>query len=385
MRRLALVTGEPSGDLLASLVLPALPVSTDPAAEAWQVEGVIGPRCAALGAQASYPMERLAVRGYVEVLRHYRGIVRIRDELTQHWLSHRPDVFLGVDAPDFNLVLEQRLRSAGVPVAHLVGPSIWAWRPERINKIRDAVDHMMVLFPFEEAIYRDAGVPVTFVGHPLAAAIPQHIDRVQARERLGVSQDVLIGLLPGSRMDEVELISPRLLQAAAQLHRQRPDLVFAAPMAGERQQRRFEALLARWAPGLPCQVLRGRAGEVLSAARAAWVGSGTATLEAALYRCPMVISYVMPRLSWWLTRRKMLQPWVGLPNILSGRFVVPERLQDEATSGALVADLMPLIDDEARRAAVLQTFANLHESLLADTSQRVADVVNQLAVSRPRG
>ena len=385
MRRLALVTGEPSGDLLASLVLPVLPVSSATAPEGWQVEGVIGPRCAALGAQPRHSMERLAVRGYVEVLRHYRGIVRIRDELTRHWLSDRPDVFLGVDAPDFNLVLETRLRAAGVPVAHLVGPSIWAWRPERITKIRAAVDHMMVLFPFEEAIYRDAGIPVTFVGHPLAAAIPRQIDRAQARERLGVAQDTLIGLLPGSRMDEVELISPRLLQAAALLHRQRPELVFAAPMAGEAQQRRFEALRQRWAPDVPCQVLRGRAGEVLSAARAAWVGSGTATLEAALYRCPMVISYVMPRLSWWLTRRKMLQPWVGLPNILSGRFVVPERLQDDAQPESLVSDLLPLIDHEARREAVLQTFAGLHESLLADTAQRVAEVLNRLACSRPRG
>lgn len=376
---LAVVVGEASGDLLASLAWPQIHAKRPHL----RAEGVAGPRLRGLGVDAVAPMERLAVRGYVEVLRHYPGLLRLRRQLIARWSKDRPGLFLGVDAPDFNLALEHSLRVAQVPVVHLVGPSIWAWRPERIEQIRRSVDHMLVLFPFEESIYQNAGIPVTYVGHPLAQVIAEQPDRAGARLALGLDPArPVVAVMPGSRMAEVEWIAPAFLRAAALLAERHPELQWVAPMAGEAQYHRFEQLLQS-VPGLSIQVLRGRSTEVLNAAHAALVGSGTATLEAALHAVPMVIGYAMPKLSWWLTQRKMLQPWVGLPNILAQRFVVPEFLQHDLKPQALAAAMEPLLEDSAKRREVLEQFALLHHSLKRDTSGLIAEVVEaQLRLGR---
>jgi lipid-A-disaccharide synthase len=359
-----MVAGEASGDLLAGLLIQGIQQRWPQA----QGFGIGGPRMAALGFDAWWPHERLAVRGYVEVLRHYRGIVAIREQLKQRMLATPPDVFIGVDAPDFNLDLETDLKAAGIPTVHFVCPSIWAWRPERIEKIRGSVDHMLCIFPFEPELLARAGIESTYVGHPLAQTIPMTPDRADACQRLGLHPDrPVVALLPGSRQSEVEHLVPRFIQAAQIMQKKQSGLQFVLPTIPSLQtvvQRLVDA--QGGLSGL--HVLKGQSHQALAACDVTLIASGTATLEAALFKRPMVIAYHMNWISWQIMKRKKLQPWVGLPNILCQNFVVPEFIQDLCTPEALAAATLDWLARPDRVDALQARFEQLHQTLQRDTA-----------------
>jgi lipid-A-disaccharide synthase len=373
LTRVAIVAGEASGDNLGAALIKALK-------ERWpeiDFYGIAGPRMIAEGARALYPMEKLAVRGYVEVLRHLREIMAIRGGLARQLLADKPDLFIGIDAPDFNLGLEAKLKAAGIPTVHYVSPSLWAWRPERIHSIGKSVDHMLVLFPFEEEIYRKANVPATYVGHPLADEMPLDPDRREARAqlRLGTSH-VGVALLPGSRLSELEFHADLLIRTASALHARRPELRFFVPLATRETRDYFESrLYALEAHELPITILFGHARLALHACEAALVKSGTSTLEAALARCPMVITYRLNPITWWFAERRKVLPYIGLPNILSGEYIVPELLQEEATPGNLAQALGNWLDNKTARERVRSRFASLHESLAKGHDERVSQAL----------
>ena len=372
--RFAMVAGEASGDLLAGLLLAGMRLR-------WpqlHAAGIGGPRMVAEGFDAWWPHDRLAVRGYAEVVRHLPELLHIRRRLARRVLAERPDAFIGIDAPDFNLALEGRLKTAGVKTIHFISPSIWAWRPERIHQIGRAVDCVLCVFPFEPAIYAAAGIAATFVGHPLADAIPLSVPRHEARTALGLAKgDTVIALLPGSRRSEIDYIARRLLAAAALMHRARPALRFVLPVStGLRSL--IEPLLGVHAAGTPIGLLDGRSHEALAACDVALVASGTATLEAALFKRPMVITYAMHWLSFWLMRRRQMQPFVGLPNILLGDSVVPELLQNDATPEALARATLGWLDDPDRAAAVAARFLKLHHDLRRDTARAATDAIEAI-------
>ena len=368
--RFAMVAGEASGDLLAGLLLGGLKAR-------WpglQAAGIGGPKMAAQGFDAWWPHDRLAVRGYVEVLRHYRGIAAIRDALAERLLRERPDAFIGVDAPDFNLGLEARLKAAGLPTIHFVSPSIWAWRPRRIERIGRAVDHMLCLFPFEPALYARHGIAATCVGHPLADAIPLEPPRAPRRAARGLPDDApVVALLPGSRRSEIECIAPLFLEAAAVMQRRRPALRFVLPVVPGLAS--LVRPLAQRHAGLALQLIDGRSHEALAACDATLIASGTATLEAALFKRPMVIAYRMNALTWALMKRMKLQPWVGLPNILLEDFAVPELIQSDATPEALARETLAWLDDAPRRERVTRRFDELHRTLRRDTARTATDAI----------
>lgn len=376
--RVALVAGEASGDLLAGLLLGGMK-SRWPGLQAL---GIGGARMVAQGLQAWWPSDKLAVRGYVEVLRHYREIVGIRRQLKARLLAEPPAVFIGVDAPDFNLDLEADLRAQGVPTVHFVCPSIWAWRAERVDKIRRSCDHVLCIFPFEPALLARHGIAATYVGHPLAQVIPMQPDRLQARRVLGLpEQGRVLALLPGSRASEVQSMAPRFLQAARLLLARHPRLQLVLPALPALREA-VEGQVA--AAGLQGRVLvtLGQSHQVLAACDLTLIASGTATLEAALFKRPMVIAYHMNWLSWQIMRRKKLQPWVGLPNILCQDFVVPELLQDAATPEALaqaVETWLRDLDHAPERIGQLETrFQALHLELQRDTARLASDAIAQV-------
>lgn len=366
---LGLVAGETSGDLLGAHFIRALK-HKHPNLHA---AGIAGPRLIEAGVEAIYPSEKLAVNGYVEVLRHLPELLWIRSRITRRFLRERPRVFVGIDAPDFNFTLETKLKQTGIPTVHFVSPSIWAWRPERIHRIKQAVSHMLVVFPFEEQIYRDAGIPVTYVGHPLADVIPLEPDTAAARASLGLAAGPVIALLPGSRLSEVSRHARLMLDAATLVRQRHPDARFVLPAANEAAAR----LIQQAAQGmtLPLHVLDGQSHAALAACDVALVASGTATLEAALFKKPMVITYRVPALTAYLMRKKALQPWIGLPNILAREFVVPERVQEAATPENLANDALAWLEDTPRREAAIETFRAMHLSLRQDASARIADAV----------
>ena len=371
--RLTLVAGETSGDLLGAALLAGLQQRWP----ALQTDGIGGPRMAAQGFTAWWPSDKLAVRGYVEVLRHYREIAAIRKALAARLLADPPRAFIGVDAPDFNLGLEARLKAAGVKTIHFICPSIWAWRGGRAKTMAASCDRVLCLFPFEPALLEQHGVAATFVGHPLADAIALEPPKAQARAalRLGAS-DTVVAVLPGSRRSEIASIAPVFLQAAARLHQMRGDVRFVLPAApGLRAT--VEALVAAHAPGLPLQVLDGQSHTALAACDVTLIASGTATLEAALFKRPMVIGYRMHPLSWQLMKRMRYQPWVGLPNILSGAFVVPELIQDDCQPQPLAMAMLRWLDDTAGRARLAQRFHDLHLLLRRDTARCATDAIAQ--------
>ena len=366
---LGLVAGEASGDLLGAHFINALKQEHPDLRAA----GIAGPRMIEAGVEAIYPSEKLAVNGYVEVLRHLPELLWIRSRITRRFLKERPRVFVGIDAPDFNFTLEAKLKRAGIPTVHFVSPSIWAWRPERIHRIKLAVSHMLVVFPFEERIYREAGIPVTYVGHPLADVIPLEIDTVAARATLGLASGPVIALLPGSRMGEVARHARLMLDAAVLILKHHPDAQFVVPAANETAAQ----LIRQAAQGLnlPLHVLAGQSHTALAACDVTLVASGTATLEAALFKKPMVITYRMPAITARLMLKQALQPWVGLPNVLLREFVVPERLQEAATPEALANDALAWLDDAPRRLELHETFRTLHMSLRQGASARIAEAL----------
>lgn len=369
-----MVAGETSGDLLAGLLLDGLK-SRWPGV---QTLGIGGPQMTRRGFEAWWSSDKLAVRGYVEVLRHYREIVGIREQLKSRLLQQRPDVFIGVDAPDFNLDLERDLRAAGIRTVHFVCPSIWAWRPERVHKIKASVGHVLCIFPFEVELLAQHGIAATYVGHPLANVIPMVPDRAAARSELGLPpQAPVVAILPGSRGSEVRYLAERFFQAAALMLRQRPDLRFVVP-AIPRLRPAIEH--AARAAGMlePMLILEGRSHAALAACDVTLIASGTATLEAALFKRPMVVAYNMNWLSYQLMKRKHLQPWIGLPNVLCRDFVVPELVQQAATPRALAAATLQWLDAPDRVTALEQTFAALHADLQRDTSRLAADAIAQV-------
>ncbi|MGM9488379.1 lipid-A-disaccharide synthase [Ideonella sp. YS5] len=369
--RFGLVAGEASGDLLASLLLQGL-------RERWpgvEAAGIGGPRMTAQGFEAWWPSEKLSVFGYVDALRHYRELLGIRNALRDRLLAERPDVFIGVDAPDFNFGLESALKSAGIRTVHFVCPSIWAWRGERVRKLAAAADHVLCLFPFEPDLLARHGVAASFVGHPLADTIPLQPPRDSARAALGLAaDDTVVALLPGSRRSEIRYIAPALLRAAALMAGRRAGLRFVLPVSpGLRAI--VEPLLTEHAAGTTIELLDGRSHEALAACDVTLIASGTATLEAALFKRPMVITYRMHWLNWQYMKRRAYQPWFGLPNVLSGEFIVPELLQDAATPQALAREAEAWLDDAPRREALARRLNDLHLSLRQDTARRAGDAI----------
>jgi lipid-A-disaccharide synthase len=372
----AIVAGEASGDLLGAALVAAMR-ELDPTL---CFSGVAGPRMLAAGVRCLHPVEKLAVRGYVEVARHFVEIVGIRRSLRARWLRERPDLFIGVDAPDFNLALEADLRASGIPTVHYVSPSIWAWRPERMKKIREAVTHMLALFPFEAALYRQAGVPVTYVGHPLADMLPQQPDRLAAREQLRLPGDAtVVTLLPGSRESELAQHAALFVATARRIAARSPDIVFLVPLVNRATRTLFEAALAADdGPKLELQLLFGHSHEALTAATAALVASGTAALEAALLGCPMVITYRVPALTYRIMWPKRQLPYIGLPNVLAGEFIVPELLQDDATPENLAQALLNLLGDHVVQRRLEARFAELRASLRRGAASAAARAIMPL-------
>ncbi|MBC7573723.1 MAG: lipid-A-disaccharide synthase [Herminiimonas sp.] len=382
-----MVAGETSGDLLAGRLLSGLrPLLPDA-----DLHGIGGPRMQEAGFRSDWPMEKLAVRGLFEVLAHYREIKAIQTALKQQLLREPPSVFIGVDAPDFNLALEASLKGAGIPTMHFIGPSIWAWRGGRIKKIAAAVSHMLVVFPFEEQIYRDAGIDVTYVGHPLAEVIPMTPDVAQARRALDLPEAApVVAILPGSRMSELKYNAVPFVEAARILLRRESSLRIVVPMAGAAQARYFRQLIIdAGLQDVPLQLIENAlpgspqgSHLALAAADAVLVASGTASLEVALFKKPMVIAYRMLRASWEILRHLGYQPWIGLPNILAREFLVPELLQQAATPAALADALWFQLTDAVNRDRLAARFTDMHHTLLRDTAQESARAVMSLIEER---
>ena len=372
--RIGILAGEASGDILGSRVLAALRQQFPDLT----VEGIGGPLMEAQGLTSMYPMERLSVMGLVEPLKRLPELLRIRGALYRHFRDNPPDVFLGIDSPDFNLHLEQKLRAQGIRTAHLVSPTIWAWRAGRIRKIKRSVDLMLCLFPFELDIYRQHAMAATFVGHPLADEIPLHTDPGEARAALGLPPTAkVLALLPGSRGGEVRLLAPLFLEAARQLSERDPAIHFVLPAASEARMTQIHAELARF-PELPVTVLEGQSRQAMAAADAILLASGTATLEAMLLKRPMVVAYRMGELSWQVASRIATTRFVALPNVLAGERIVPELLQHAATPQAMVDELWPLLSEGDKALAQADAFEAFHQQLALGYADRAAAALAQL-------
>ena len=367
--RIALVAGEASGDILGSGLMRALK------AQHSDIEfiGVGGPLMEAEGMTSYFPMERLSVMGLVEVLGRLRELLKRRKLMVQTLIAEKPDVFIGIDAPDFTLNIELQLRRAGIKTVHYVSPSVWAWRQKRVLKIREGCDLMLTLLPFEARFYEEKGVPVRFVGHTLADAIPLEADRAAARAELGLPDGPLVALMPGSRGGEVGRLGGLFLDAAQRLRAMRPGVRFIIPCASPERRAQLEELLA--GRDLPVTLLDGRSHQALAACDAVLIASGTATLEALLYKRPMVVAYRLAPLTYWILKRMVKSPYISLPNLLAQRLLVPELLQDDATPEALALTLSPLIDGGEEQTI---GFDQIHRTLRRDASNQAADAVLNL-------
>jgi lipid-A-disaccharide synthase len=372
-KTIAIVAGEASGDLLGSHLIEAL----REVVPGLHFIGIGGPRMQAAGMEILFPMEKLAVNGYVEVLRHYREIVGIRSKLRAQLINTPPDLFIGIDAPDFNLDLELALKQRGIATVHYVSPSIWAWRGERIHKIKRAVSHLLALFPFEVPLYEKAGVPVTYIGHPLADLLPEQPDRDAMREQMRLSKKAKVfAFLPGSRQSEVRQLAETYIETAKLILLKLPDAQFLVPLISRQTRIIFENMLWKLeAQELPISLLFGHAQDAMIAADGVLVASGTATLEAALLKRPMVITYKMPGFTYWLSKRKQYQPYVGLPNILAKKFIVPELLQDDATPENLAQALLNLVANKEAVAELEEIFGGMHALLRQDTAHKAAQAI----------
>lgn len=394
--QIGMVAGEPSGDLLAGRIIKGCR-QRDPAITC---SGIGGPHMQSQGFETFHNMNALSVFGYLDALKRLPSLLGVYRDMKQRYVQAPPDVFVGIDAPDFNLRLERQLRQKGVPTVHFVGPSIWAWRYERIHTIRESVSRMLVLFPFEEEIYQKEGVPVTYVGHPLAGAIPMTPDRDAARVRLGIDPSAkVLAILPGSRSSEIRLLAPVFLQAAQRLVQRDPQLQCVVPMVNAERCAEFEAILQKFpVPGLRCiasdtvqppvvKTIAPVAWTVMEAATAVLVASGTATLETALHKRPMVISYVLSPwmrriMSWKSGQQRPYLPWIGLPNVLLRDMVVPEILQDDVNPESLADATWKALNDESYQREIEARFTNLHQSLLRDTPALAAQAIMEVANGR---
>ena len=372
--KFSLVAGEASGDLLAGLLLDGLQ-------QKWpnlQASGIGGARMMERGFKAWWPCDKLSVFGYVDALLHYREILGIRNQLKTKLLANPPEVFIGVDAPDFNLDLEADLRQTGIKTVHFVCPSIWAWRAERVEKLKKSCDHVLCVFPFEPEILAKHGIPATFVGHPLASVIPMQPDKASARKLLGLDiKDKVVAVLPGSRLSEIKHLAPRYFKAVAGVFIVYPAMKFIVPSIPKHMPL-LQQIAKECGVENQVKIIAGQSHTALEACDVTLITSGTATLEAALYKRPMVIGYALNWLSYEIMKRKKLQPWVGLPNILSGKFVVPELIQDAATPEALAAATLAWFDAPEKVADLERQFTTLHTQLLRNTSELAADAIAQV-------
>ena len=371
--RVGMVAGEASGDLLAAHLIAALKARR-PAIE---FAGIGGPRMMAEGFESHFPMEKLSVRGYAEALRHYREIMNIRGRVVKGMLQDRPDLFIGVDSSDFNLGIERRLKDAGIPAIHYVSPSVWAWRRWRVRRIARSVNRILVMFPFEEPLYKAVGVPVTYVGHPLADIIPFEPPKDDARAQLRLpSGKLIVALLPGSRRSELKYMADAFVLAAHRFRQEVHDVHFVVPMVTRETRELFErAIHVNQRTDLPLTLLFGHSHEALAAADIALVASGTATLETALFKTPMVIAYRQSPITWALMRQMVYLPYVGMPNILAGERLVPELLQDEATPANLAGALLSLLRDTEARKRQVERFYEFHHLLRQNTAEKAADAI----------
>ena len=377
MKSVAMVAGEVSGDILGGNLLSAL----RPCLPDTRIHGIGGPNMGQYGFVSHWPMEKLSVNGFFEVFAHFREIKKIRDDLRDILIAEKPGVFVGIDAPEFNLGLEMQLKKAGIPTVHFVGPSVWAWRKGRIKTIAKAVSRILVLFPFEVDIYEKAGVPVTYVGHPMVKGIPMEPDVVNARVALGLPTDKpVITIMPGSRMSELKHNGAAFIGAARLLAKRDSSIQFMVPMAGQKQREYFSQQLIDAEMGdVQLHLVDGQSHRAIEAADVVLVASGTATLEVALFKKPMVIAYRLMRATWEIAKR-LVTPPVGLPNILAREMIVPEFYQNDATPEALADAVWKQLHDESRRRELYDRFMVMHESLLRDTAslsaQAVLDVMN---------
>lgn len=373
MPKIAIVAGEASGDLLGCHLMRALKAQRNDLT----FIGIAGPKMIGEGAKSLFPIEKLSVRGYVEVLKHLYGLIKLRKNLLKQLLAEKPDVFIGVDAPDFNFWLERQLKKRGIPTIHYVSPSIWAWRRGRMGKIKRAVSHVLALFPFEPALYEKAHVPVTYVGHPLADELPLKPNKKAAREILKIEKNKLVvAMLPGSRQSEVRQHADLFVKAAQIISNDNQNTKFLVPLITRETRAIFEkALYQSTYEGLDLNILFGHAHDAMEAADVVIVASGTATLEAALLKRPMVITYRMPKLSWWILKRLNYLPYVGLPNILAGKFVVPELLQNDATPQKLADAVSLLLVDRNHIQEIKQEFTDIHQTLKQNSAKKAAETV----------
>ena len=388
MPKIAIVAGEASGDLLGSHLIRALKAQRSDLL----FIGIAGPKMMGEGAKSLFPIEKLSVRGYVEVLKHLYGLLKLRKSLLKQLLAEKPDIFIGVDAPDFNFWLERKLKNHGIPTIHYVSPSIWAWRGGRMGKIKRAVSHVLALFPFEPALYEKAGVAVTYVGHPLADELPLKPSKTVAREILKIEKNKLvIAMLPGSRQSEVKQHADLLIKTAQIISKEHKNSQFLVPLITRETRQLFETALYNniahnqanlnndndneQIETLDLDILFGHAHDAMEAADIVIVASGTATLEAALLKKPMVITYRMPAISWQILKRMRYQPYVGLPNILAGKFLVPELLQHDATPQKLADAVARLLSDDSYLKEIKQEFTTIHHNLRQNSAKKAAEVV----------
>ncbi len=371
--RIAIVAGEASGDLLGAELIRAVRARRDDI----EFYGVGGPKMQAAGCDIVESSSALAVRGLTEVLRHLPRLLRLRGQLLRRFAADRPALFIGVDAPDFNLGLERRLKRRGLRTIHYVSPSVWAWREERIKTIGAAADHVLALFPFEPALYAKAGVPATYVGHPLADAAPLESTRVERRlQRQFAREQPIVALLPGSRLGELEMHAELFIGVARKFLSVHPDAHFLVPLVNRETRTLFENTMYRdGGQALPMTLLYGHADDAFMTADVALVASGTATLEAALYRCPHVITYRVSGFTARWVRRRLRLPWVGLPNVLAGQFIVPELLQEDASVDTLAQALLNLYADRLVRDELGSLFERMHLALRQGSAERAAAVV----------
>jgi lipid-A-disaccharide synthase len=380
-RKIVWCAGEKSGDYLASLVLSPLSGAMPEVA----MEGIGGTRMQAAGLTPWYDSSELAVRGYIEVISHLPRILKIRSNTASRTAAEKPELYIGVDAPDFNLGVEEKVRRAGVPVVHMVAPAIWAWRANRIHQIRRAVDHLLLIFPFEEKLFKDLGVPATYIGHPLAGIIPMEPDTMGARAELGLPQDrPVVAVLPGSRKDEIKWCGPNFFGACDVMLRSDPTIRFVVPAADEARKKEIAAILERFPAVKEVTLLTDKSSHrALESADAVLVASGTATLETALYKKPMVVGYAMPALSAMLMLSKGDTKWISLPNILAQKTLVPECLQMFCSPEILASHVLYALEPR-RRDALVPVFEDMHASMLRDTGRLATDAISRVLEQKAR-